>query len=67
MPRLGTHYARLSLIPVPPISEQQRIVAKLDKLMQLCDELEQNIQQSKEQTNMLLQSALREALNTKTV
>jgi len=33
--------------------------------MQLCDDLEQSIRQSKEQTNMLLQVALKEALQPK--
>lgn len=33
----------LCLVPVPPLSEQQRIVAKIDKLMTLCDTLDQQI------------------------
>ncbi|MCL4537402.1 MAG: restriction endonuclease subunit S [Nitrospirae bacterium] len=53
------------LCPLPPLPEQHRIVAKLDQLMRLCDELEQSIRQSKEQTDMLLQAALREALQPK--
>jgi type I restriction enzyme S subunit len=31
------------LIPLPPLPEQHRIVAKIDQLMALCDELEQQI------------------------
>ena len=32
---------RAYLMPLPPLAEQQRIVAKVDELMQLCDQLEQ--------------------------
>lgn len=52
-------------IPLPPLPEQHLIVAKLEQLMRFCDDLEQSIRQSKEQTNMLLQAALREALKGK--
>jgi len=41
MPRLGTKDAKASLHAVPPIEEQKRIVAKVDELMALCDELEE--------------------------
>jgi len=51
-----------TLIPLPPLSEQQRIVAKLDELMQYCDELETSINESKQQNGLLLQQVLREAL-----
>ncbi len=49
-------------IPLPPLSEQKRIIVKLEELMQICDGLEQSIKQSKEQAEMLLQVALRETL-----
>jgi len=49
-------------IPIPPLSEQQRIVAKLDELMQYCDALEASIKESQQQNEQLLQQVLREAL-----
>jgi type I restriction enzyme, S subunit len=53
------------LVPLPPLSEQQRIVAKLDELMQYCDELEASIKESQQQNDLLLQQVLREALEPK--
>ncbi|MBK7805376.1 MAG: restriction endonuclease subunit S [Saprospiraceae bacterium] len=49
-------------IPLPPLTEQNRIVQKLDKLMQHCNELEASIKQSESQNEKLLQQVLREAL-----
>ena len=51
-------------IPLPPLSEQQAIVSKLDELMRTCDELEASIRTSQQQNEMLLQQVLREALET---
>jgi type I restriction enzyme S subunit len=51
-------------LPLPPLPEQQRIVEKLDELMQMCDELEQSIKGSQSQNEKLLQQVLREALRT---
>lgn len=62
MPRLGTSDGQKALVPLPPLPEQQRIVEKLDELMQMCDELEQSIKASQEQNEKLLQQVLREAL-----
>lgn len=55
------------LIPVPPLSEQQRIVTKLEELMAYCDELEASIKENQQQNELLLQQVLREALEPKNV
>lgn len=49
-------------IPFPPLSEQKRIVAKLDELMAYCDSLEESIKNSQTQNALLLGQVLREAL-----
>ena len=40
MPRLGTEDARKSVIPLPPLAEQSRIVTRVEALMRVCDALE---------------------------
>lgn len=52
----------LLIIPLPPLFEQQRIVEKLESLMQTCDALEASIKSSQVQNQQLLQQVLREAL-----
>jgi type I restriction enzyme, S subunit len=55
------------LIPIPPFAEQNRIVKKIEQLMQLCDKLQYSIQQSKIENEKLLQGALRDALKKEEV
>ena len=42
LPRLGTEKAQHAVIELAPIQEQLRIVSRVDKLMSLCDQLEQH-------------------------
>ena len=49
-------------VPLPPLAEQHRIVAKVDTLMALCDELEQQLNQADQQRRRLLEAVLAEAL-----
>jgi type I restriction enzyme S subunit len=67
MPRLGTTDGQMALIPLPPLTEQIRIVQKLDELMQYCNKLEVSIKQSESQNEKLLQQVLREALREEPV
>ena len=55
------------LIPLPPLSMQHRIVAKVENLMQLCAALETSIQTSAAENEQLLQQVLREALQGEVV
>lgn len=55
---LNTSTARALPIPLPPIEEQSRIVAKVDELMALCDTLEAQQQARRKLQNALRQSTL---------
>ena len=50
-------------IPLPPLAEQHRIVAKVDELMALCDELEAHLTTAATTRARLLDAALHEALH----
>ena len=50
------------LIPLPPLAEQHRIVAKVDELMALCDRLEANLTNADTARCHLFESLLHEAL-----
>ncbi|MEI7637781.1 MAG: restriction endonuclease subunit S [Syntrophus sp. (in: bacteria)] len=51
------------VFPLPPLAEQHQIVAKVDELMTLCDELEDRINTTATTRRQLLESTLQEALS----
>ncbi|MFV0531797.1 MAG: restriction endonuclease subunit S, partial [Flavobacteriales bacterium] len=55
-----------TIIPVPPFAEQKAIVEKVETLMQKCNALEQEITQSEQHANRLMQAVLKEAFESKT-
>ena len=55
---------RSTLAPIPPLAEQHRIVAKVDELMALCDELESRIAEGAEIQAKLLEATLQNALRS---
>jgi type I restriction enzyme S subunit len=63
-PGLNLDNIRSLTIPLPPLAEQHRIVAKVDELMALCDQLEQQLSQADQQRRRLLEAVLAEALQS---
>jgi type I restriction enzyme S subunit len=51
-------------VALPPLAEQHRIVAKVDELMALCDELEARISTTATTRRQLLEAALHETLGS---
>ncbi len=49
-------------VPVPPLAEQHRIVAKVDELMQFCSDIEAHLASAAAIRRSLLGTTLREAL-----
>jgi hypothetical protein len=52
------------VVPLPPLAEQHRIVAKVDELMALCDQLETQIVTTEADSRHFLEAALDQALGT---
>lgn len=60
-PKLAINRIKSTLYPLPPLEEQKQIVEKVEKLMATCDALELEVQNSKTETEKLMQSVLKEA------
>lgn len=69
----GSHTNKLNLgdipkllIPLPPLAEQNRIVAKVDALMSLCDQLKTRIKQANQQQQAIADALVAQALQPAT-
>ncbi len=64
-PNIGKEKIDNLQIPLPPLSEQRRIVEKVDALMRVCNELELRIKENKESSEQLMNSILRESFENR--
>ncbi len=61
-PGLNLDNIRSLNIPLPPLAEQHRIVAKVDELLALCNQLEAQLTTAQTESRRLLEAVLHEAL-----
>jgi len=61
-PGLNLENIRSLTIPLPPLAEQHRIVARVDELMSLCDQLEEKFSETEQDNHRFLEAVLQEAL-----
>ncbi|EDX71657.1 Type I restriction modification DNA specificity domain protein [Coleofasciculus chthonoplastes PCC 7420] len=62
IPKVNQQQLNNTVVPVPPLPEQHRIVAKVDRLMSFCDELEAKLTQSISDREKLMETAVRQVL-----
>ncbi|MBU0838032.1 MAG: restriction endonuclease subunit S, partial [Gammaproteobacteria bacterium] len=54
--------ANETLCPLPPLAEQHRIVAKVDQLMALCDQLKPRLTQARQLNEQLASTLVEQAV-----
>jgi len=63
MANLNQRILNGSTFPLPPLAEQKCIVAKVEKLLAVCDQLETQITENQSHAEQLMQSVLKEAFS----
>ena len=63
MPKINQNQLNSIIVPVAPHIEQKAIVAKVEKLLALCDQLEIQITSSQTHAAQLMQAVLKEAFS----
>lgn len=61
-PNLSANSVTLYAFPLPPLAEQHRIVAKVDELMAMCDQLKTRIHQAYQQQQTIADALVAQAL-----
>jgi type I restriction enzyme, S subunit len=61
-PNLSANNVKKYWIPIPPLAEQQRIIAKVEELMAVCDRLETQLTTTQTHSRRFLEAVLQEAL-----
>ena len=62
MPQINNKDVAPLPVPVPPLSEQKRIVSKVTELLSLCDALEAKLTQAESASTQLLSAAVHHLL-----
>lgn len=57
-PNLSSNSVKLYVVPLPPVAEQHRIVAKVEELMAICDRLEAQLSTTQTESRRLLEATL---------
>lgn len=66
-PNLNLGVVKKTLIPLPPLTEQERIVEILESKLSVCDSIEQTLKHGLQQVETLRQSILKKAFEGKLV
>jgi type I restriction enzyme S subunit len=60
MPKINQSVVAATPVPLPPLAEQKRIVAKVEALMKLCDDLEAKLKAKEHTAGKLVEAVVKE-------